>query len=293
MDVSVVIPTWNGAARIPSALRSLAEQTLDPERFEIVVVDDGGTDGLGQVVDRFADLHPEITIRYVHIEHAGVNAARNAGITNSSGRLVMLLDDDEDAPVDFLARVVAIMEDRPDVPGVGGPCELKGSGFRTCATCRIGDASLPVAGAGTTERLLGGNMVVRREVFDEVGLFDVAISGRGDETEWFHRADRQFWYDESLFLWHRRDHMTLRELLATGFHQGRSVPIAARRMGGPEWRPSAMRMGRYLGHGISKRCVNGLLQEARSLGALSTWVGMRLPGRRSARGGHLGDEGRR
>lgn len=275
-DLSVVIPTWNGAARIVPTLESLARQSMSPTRFELVVVDDGGIDDLGRVVREFADRHPDLQVRYVRIDHSGVNAARNAGIVNSSKHLVMLIDDDEDVPPGHLALAVDLIAGHPERPGVGGPAKLKDAGFRTCSSCHIGEASLPIDGAGPTERLLGGNMVVRREVFEEFGLFDESISGRGDETEWFHRVGGSFWYDERLFVWHRRDHLTVRTLLATGFRQGRSVPIAAERIGEQPWRPSATRLARYLAHGISKRCTNGVLQESRELGSLTTWVRMQV-----------------
>lgn len=282
MDISVVVPTWNGAARISPLLVSLAGQTLYADRFEVVVADDGSEDGTQKVVHDFGALHPHLSLRYVRIPHGGVNAARNAGVIAAAGEVVILLDDDEEAPADHLARVVSILAERPDLPGVGGPALLKGASYRTCDTCRIGEASLPVAGSGLTPRLLGGNMAVRRELFDEIGLFDADISGRGDETEWFHRAQREFWYDESLFIWHRRDHLSVPALLSRGFQQGRSVPLAVQRMGDGEWRPSGRRLVRYLGHGFSKRCVNGFLQEARELGSTATWITMKLRRRGAA-----------
>lgn len=289
MDIAVVIPTWNGAARIVPALESLAQQTLARDRFEVVVADDGSKDRTEEVVGDFRSRHPDLNLRYVRIPHGGVNAARNAGIGASAGRSVMLLDDDEEAPADHLERVVELMADRPDLPGVGGPYYLKDPAYRTCDRCRIGEQSLPISGGGLTPRLFGGNMVVRRELFDEVGLFDADISGRGDETEWFHRSSREFWYDEDLFVWHRRDHLSVPALLATGFRQGRSVPLAARRMGDSEWRPSPRKLARYLGHGLSKRCVRGFLQAARELGSTAAWVGMRLTGRKAGIAGPKGE----
>lgn len=280
IEISVIIPTWNGASRISLGLESLARQNLTPDRYEIVVVDDGSDDDLERVVGEFTARYPRLSTRFVRIDHSGVNAARNAGIANSRGRLVALFDDDEEAPPGYLELIVQLADEHPDCAGVGGRCRLKEAGFRTCASCQIGEASLPIAGAGRSDRLLGGNMAVRREVFDEVGLFDVSISGRGDETEWFHRAGRSFWYDEQAFIWHRRDHMSLAELLASGYRQGKSVPIAVDRMGGEPWQPSPRRMARYLAHGITKRCTNGLLQEARELGSLSTWVRLKVPDRR-------------
>jgi glycosyltransferase involved in cell wall biosynthesis len=271
-DISIVIPTWNGAGRIVGAIDSLAAQTLATDRFEIVVVDDGSVDGTADVVRQWTHSHPDFAVNCHRQANGGVNAARNAGILASRARYIMLLDDDEMAPADHLQRVVTLLDARCGLPGAGGPYRLTGDQpFRTCSRCRIGEARLPIDGAGPTERLLGGNMTVRRTVFDEVGLFDPDISGRGDETEWFARAGRSFWYDEALFVWHRRDHMTLRQLLRTGYRQGQSVPRLHEKVGDVDWRPSPAKVVRYLGHAVRRRCVNGLLQASREAGSVVSW----------------------
>ncbi len=291
LGATVVVPTWNGSDRIAVTLASLDEQTIDRDRFEVIVVDDGSTDDTEATISRFADQHPMLTLSCVRIEHAGVNAARNAGIRAAAGAIVVLFDDDEIVEADHLERVLAIMEDADhDWDGVGGPARATNSdAFRTCRRCSIGEATLPIEGQGTTPRLLGGNMAVRRSLFDEVGLFDPEISGRGDEVEWFVRANGEFLYDDSLFVWHRRDHLSLRRLLATGYRQGRSVPLTHQKVGDHEWRPSVRKLGRYVGHAVRAQCTNGLLQASREAGALTSFAILSLRRRRVARkGGEYG-----
>ena len=123
-------------------------------------------------------------------------------------------------------------------------------------------------------------MAIRRKVFDEIGQFDAEISGRGDENEWFERADRFFRYDSSLYVWHRRDHMSLGHLLITGYRQGRSVPLLHQKLG-ENWTPSMSNAPRYVGHAVRRRCVNGLLQAARECGSIWTWAAQTLRGARS------------
>jgi glycosyltransferase involved in cell wall biosynthesis len=270
LPISVVVCTWNGGERIVTTLDSLVRQTIGTNQFEVVVVDDGSTDNTANEVRGFAGQHRVLRLSYVRIEHAGVNAARNAGIQASIGQVVAFLDDDEIAPTDHLERILALMSD-PATPraGVGGPARpTNPEEFRTCGRCVIGEAVLPVHGSGSTHRLLGGNMALRRSLFTTVGPFDPAISGRGDETEWFARASRDFWYDDSLIVWHRRDHLSARQLLMTGFRQGRAVPLARSRTGDEVYRPSPSRLCRYLGHAFRFRCMNGVLQASREFGAM-------------------------
>ena len=92
LRVSVVIPTYNRAALLPRAIDSVSAQTF-PD-WEIVLVDDGSTDGTvllaAQYQARFAER-----FRYIRQEHAGCCAARNRGIEAARGDLVALLDADD------------------------------------------------------------------------------------------------------------------------------------------------------------------------------------------------------
>ncbi len=86
--VSVVIPTYNREDRLPSAIRSVMEQTAPPA--EIIVVDDGSTDGTPALVRAM----PEV--RYLRQENQGVSAARNLGIHAAQHDWIALLDSDDE-----------------------------------------------------------------------------------------------------------------------------------------------------------------------------------------------------
>ena len=60
-DVTVVIPVWNVARFLPQCLDSVVAQTIGPDRFEVVAVDDGSTDRSGAVLDEYAERSPEVT----------------------------------------------------------------------------------------------------------------------------------------------------------------------------------------------------------------------------------------
>ena len=84
-DISVVIPLYNKAAEIARALNSVLGQSLLPR--EVIVVDDGSTDGSGAIVEGFASP----LVRLVRQENQGVSAARNRGIREAKSRWVALL----------------------------------------------------------------------------------------------------------------------------------------------------------------------------------------------------------
>ena len=81
MKVSVVIPTHNDEATIAETLESVFAQRFDGE-FEVIVVNDGSTDGTRAVLEKFGER-----IRVIDQENAGVAAARNAGISSGGGRI--------------------------------------------------------------------------------------------------------------------------------------------------------------------------------------------------------------
>lgn len=91
MSVSVIIPTYKRKVLLRETLLSLCQQTYPSTWYEIVVADDGSTDGTGEMV---AALEVPCTIKYDWQENAGVNAARNRGIRLARGPLLLFLDDD-------------------------------------------------------------------------------------------------------------------------------------------------------------------------------------------------------
>ena len=86
--VSVIIPTFNRAHLLEQAIHSVINQTVGD--FEIVVVDDGSSDGTRDMVKRFGDR-----VRFFRQEHGGLNVARNLGLSKAQGEYIALLDDDD------------------------------------------------------------------------------------------------------------------------------------------------------------------------------------------------------
>lgn len=107
VGVSVVIPVFNNEATIATALESVFAQCFDG-RLEVIVVNDGSTDGTRAVLTKFGDR-----IRVIDQENAGVAAARNAGITAAAEEYIALLDADDTWTEDKLAKTVAVLEQNP------------------------------------------------------------------------------------------------------------------------------------------------------------------------------------
>jgi len=115
-DLSVVIPTCNRREVLRRTLDALARQTLDPERFEVIVVDDGSTDGTDAMVRSLATSFP---LRYEHAPNAGLAAARNRGLRHASRSVVVFLDDDVIPVEGFLEAHHHAHLEAPDVVVLG------------------------------------------------------------------------------------------------------------------------------------------------------------------------------
>ncbi len=104
--VSVIIPVYNKREYIGRCVSSLTAQSFSD--FELVLVDDGSTDGSGELCDGFAAA--DRRIRVIHRANGGVSSARNAGLALAEGQYVTFIDGDDYVPNGYLAALVAAAE---------------------------------------------------------------------------------------------------------------------------------------------------------------------------------------
>lgn len=110
-ELSVVIPTYNRRDIVARCLRSLSEQTLPPEKYELIVVDDGSTDGTEKMLESL-ELKP--ALRWKRIAHSGPSGARNRGLEMAKGEIVVFVDSDLIVEPQFLASHLAAHRKNPE-----------------------------------------------------------------------------------------------------------------------------------------------------------------------------------
>ncbi|MBI5650218.1 MAG: glycosyltransferase family 2 protein [Chloroflexi bacterium] len=174
MRFSVVIPTFNRAATLRQTLTALAAQ--DYREYEIIVVDDGSTDGTRALIMREFP-----SVRYLAQTNHGPAVARNYGIRESSGEIIAFTDDDCIPPRDWLARLADGYARYPDAMGVGGgliaPADVLATNLFAQYERYIGRVVYAVGDhdyLGGFECPAGGtaNMSYRRAILDQVNGFD-------------------------------------------------------------------------------------------------------------------------
>jgi glycosyltransferase involved in cell wall biosynthesis len=180
--ISVVIPAYNQAAYLGAAIRSVLGQTR--QDFEIIVVDDGSTDGTSEVAASFADAR----VRCIRQDNRGLPAARNTGIRAATGACVSLLDSDDL----FLPRKLELLADALDrQPGLG--LVAGKAAYIDQDGC---DLQQPIGSAlpdDPAQLLLGnpihvGSVLVRRAWLERVGLFDERLRACEDWDMWLRLA---------------------------------------------------------------------------------------------------------
>jgi glycosyltransferase involved in cell wall biosynthesis len=120
--VSVVVPTYNRRHMVGTAVRSVLDQEL--QALECIVVDDGSTDDTAAVLASIQDAR----LRYIRRPHAGVAAARNAGVAAGRGDLIAFLDSDDFWRADKLRREVDFLDRHPGIDGVFSDLEKHDEG---------------------------------------------------------------------------------------------------------------------------------------------------------------------
>ena len=98
--VSVIVPVYNNEKYVETCIRSICQQTY--QNLEILVINDGSTDGSRQILERMAEKDKRI--RLTHQENAGVSAARNKGIELADGEYLTFVDGDDYVSADYIEK---------------------------------------------------------------------------------------------------------------------------------------------------------------------------------------------
>ena len=183
--VSVLMPCWNRERFVADAIRSVLDQTYAD--LELIVVDDGSTDGTREVVASFRDSR----LRCLHREHRGISAALNAGLAAARGRYLARLDSDDLWLPEMLATQVAVLEGHPEVGLVYARGECTDADLRPLGM----SWGYPLRFPGETFRSMVYNdctcnitVVCRRECFERVGPYDETLETSEDLDMWLRVA---------------------------------------------------------------------------------------------------------
>ncbi len=218
MMLSVILCTYNRERYIYNVLQSIAAGGFGD--YEIVLVNNNSTDGTESECQRFAKDHPEVAMRYCVEKQQGLSYARNRGIMESQGDVLVYVDDDAVVNREYLQTYADFFNRNKEAVAAGGPITPRYDGceepsWMSHYTRQLVTGELNL---GTREREFpkgafpgGGNAAYRKSVFNEVGLFNVELGRKGnsligaEEKDLFDKMTSRgmkFYYLPNAILYH-------------------------------------------------------------------------------------------
>lgn len=179
LAVSVIVPVRNGGSRLPKLVEALAAQTLPRERFEVLIADDGSTDGAAQRLET-----DNVWLRVLPGPPQNSYVARNRAAAAAKAPVLAFCDGDCEPEPDWLEQGLRALE-RAEL--VGGLILPSLPARPTVWTLLDVDLHVDQERAIRSGRGLGGNILVREDVFRRLGGFDESLVRTGD-AEFFGRA---------------------------------------------------------------------------------------------------------
>jgi len=210
-DVSVVVTNWNGRELLQACLQSIYDKTTDI-RTEIIVVDDASTDSSAELVrSKFPDV--KLVLNQTNL---GFARANNRGIELATGRYVLLLNSDTVLLNNAIKILADFLDTRPDAAVCGGclknkdlSTQISYGSFPTFFQALVDAlflndlfprAGLPNRGAFPPESavsprkvdfIIGADMLIRKEIIDQLGLFDEQFQAYCEEVDFCYRIRQE------------------------------------------------------------------------------------------------------
>ena len=233
-DVSVIVPTYNRKDSVRRTLAALERQTLDSERFEVIVVSDGSTDGTFEAVQA---LKTGLSLRVIQQSNSGPSVARNRGAAEATAALLVFVDDDIEPSPEFLQVHLEAHDSEtglvligPQTGPLGEPMPNWMAWEHLMLEKQYANFRSGVWKAGPNN-LYSGNMSLRRDHFMASGGFEEKFTRQEDvelgfrleklgltfrfepRADAIHRSSRSFasWY-KTPFEYGRRDVQMARDM---------------------------------------------------------------------------------
>jgi glycosyltransferase involved in cell wall biosynthesis len=198
-EITVAICTYNREKYLPQLFASIVAQTLEPQRFEILLIDNNSPGDTKELFDRFMESQPTFTAHYYLETSQGLSHARNRSIQEAKTQLITFLDDDAFIAPNYLETLVKAFQEFPECGAIGGPIHLHYEAVKPSWENPYLNSLLGYFNQGTQAFFFekdyprGSNMAFRTSIFERIGRFNVEL-GRigkrmygGEEKDLFKR----------------------------------------------------------------------------------------------------------
>lgn len=216
---SIIFCTYNRDKYIYNALKSIAEQDFPVSDYEILLINNNSTDTTETLCLKFQQDFPQVDFQYYLETNQGLSYARNRGVDESKGEILVFVDDDATAFEHYLSSIDKLFKDYPDARACGGPIvpvyEIEKPKWLSIYTEQLlggalyeGDKIRPFRNGKFPG---GGNSAFRKEIFEKYGLFNVDLGRKGtgligaEEKDLYDRLTRgneKFYYLPQMGIYH-------------------------------------------------------------------------------------------
>ena len=200
--ISVVVCSYNGARTIRDCCEGL--RRLDYPDYEVIVVDDGSTDGTAAIARQYG-------FRIISTENRGLSSARNTGMKASMGEIVAYIDDDAYPDPHWLTYMAASFLSRGSagLAAVGGPNipPPDDGPIADCVARAPGGPAHVLLSDRVAEHIPGCNMAIRKSCLEAIGGFDSRFPVAGDDVDLCWRLQKRGWtvgFNPAALVWHHR-----------------------------------------------------------------------------------------
>lgn len=216
-EISLIICTYNRQKFLPEALESIAHQTLDSSKFELIIVDNRSTDNTATISRQFIDNHPAINIKYCFEENKGLSFARNRGIAEAHAHIISYIDDDVILPPEYLETVMIFFAKYPAAIGMGGKVIPKYEDGKEPAwmnkylngfVAKVDYGSSLIKFNEKMRYPAGCNMTYKKDILIKTGGFNTELKFRSDDKYIFFKIkliSNEIYYLPDAWLYHYID----------------------------------------------------------------------------------------
>ena len=217
--ISVIVCTYNRVKYLRICLEKLAIQTANSSEYEIIVIDNNSTDGTKLACESFIKIHKKLNVNYFLELEEGHTYSRNRGIIESKGEYLAFIDDDAFVDVDYIENIKKAFSTY-NIAALGGKITPRYESGNPPVW--MSKYLLPLVAAldmGQNKRYfnkgkypIGANMAFKKNVFQNLGLFNIDLGRRGskgleggDEKDIFlklHKSGAKVLYDPDVKVTH-------------------------------------------------------------------------------------------
>ena len=217
IKVALVICTYNREKYLFETLESLSNQTLQNDKFQLIIVDNNSTDNTANISQEFISKNPLLNIKYCFEEKKGLSFARNRGVAEANAPIVSYVDDDVILPASFLQEMVDFFDKYKDAAGAGGkviPKYERGKEPEWMSKYLNGFVGKVDFGNNILQYdkgmkyPAGCNMAYRKDILLKVGGFNNELTFRSDDKYIFYKVKNisdKIYYIPNAWLFHNID----------------------------------------------------------------------------------------